>query len=257
LVDNGGDQPRTRKALTIGAATVVSLGLTLGSSFYYGRTSSPASAVASSTIDADRVKELEGARDAADSALEGERRKNAALTALLERHMGESQARAAIEAEVPTDPLGSVSLLVRTVEANTQFFEALRTERKLRALNDDERGWPLARMPIRTFAFSAAGNMVRADQFGRVLDQERSEAEHESRFEVQRLEDGEFHVIVFAEPSAAARAANLDGQTRYEIDTYTRPLGTRTSMVSIPVNRLVSSTSRYNGTTTAVAFVLR
>ncbi len=147
-------QPRTRKVVLIVAAAVAALGLAFVGGYYSG----VAGVEPQGTVD--------------NAALELERNKNATLTALLEREMGVEEARAAIAAEVEAAPLGPVSLLIRTgitPETNTRFIEALRTERRLLGLTDDERGYPFARMAIRTFAFASPGNLTRSEQFPRVL----------------------------------------------------------------------------------------
>jgi hypothetical protein len=205
----------------------------------------------------DKLVTVEADRDLKAAQMDALQQRVDLLTAALTSSTGNTSIAQTVTDSVEV-PLGPLSLATRTgvtPETYATTMESLRAENGLRELTDTELGRPFGEMATSTYSFLYPGHLTTGDAgFARMPREVLTYEEGQS--EVQRRTDGEIHLIVFAEESALPLVANLDGRQERTIDTFARPSGQRTALISLPITRIRKVTTRPTNPT-AVEFTIR
>jgi hypothetical protein len=110
-----------------------------------------------------------------------------------------------------------------------QQREQLRSEYKLRALNRDEEGQGIGKLPNGVYGFSHAP-ATETPLFAR-------KSYHS--FEVQKMSDGSAYIVAFVTPGDAERLRGRNEEI--DLTIYPDPYEEANTMVSVPFERMLTS----------------
>jgi hypothetical protein len=110
-----------------------------------------------------------------------------------------------------------------------QQREQLRSEYKLRALNRDEEGQGIGKLPNGVYGFSYAP-ATETPLFAR-------KSYHS--FEVQKMSDGSAYIVAFVTPGDAERLRGRNEEI--DLTIYPDPYEEANTMVSVPFERMLTS----------------
>jgi hypothetical protein len=106
-------------------------------------------------------------------------------------------------------------------------LEKLRASRGLRALTKDEEGWNIYDLKNAVFGFTYAPGLKEVPVYSK---------QHYHGFEVQRLSNGEIHLIGFVTPDLKAKMAEPTGTVQAAV--FPQPWEESTELVSIADSRM-------------------
>jgi len=165
-------------------------------------------------------------------------------------HASTAESTAANRAEVPGSHLLpiSIELMPGITSTNAEASRAaLRLKRQLRELTYLESGKSMSNAPSGTFLFSSAG-LLRTEWVAvRSFPVANSVPQQPNRryFEFHRTREGKDLLVGFASETDAVNVGSLNGRDLVKIVLFPEPNRSPMTMVSIPVDRIVTTEARW------------